>query len=74
MDNEQVGSSNSPNIIEFQKMIFIYNALKDGWSVKMINNGKYEFKKSKSNIKKELLLEDYLKKFIEYNLNINNIL
>ena len=74
MDNEQVPSSNNLNIIEFQKMIFIYNALKDGWSVKMINNGKYEFKKSKSNIKKELLLEDYLKKFIEYNLNINNIL
>ena len=74
MDNEQVPSSDNLNIIEFQKMIFIYNALKDGWSVKMINNGKYEFKKSKSNIKKELLLEDYLKKFIEYNLNINNIL
>lgn len=74
MDNEQVPSSDNLNIIEFQKMIFIYNALKDGWSVKMINNGKYEFKKSKTNIKKELLLEDYLKKFIEYNLNINNIL
>ena len=74
MDNEQVPSSDNLNIIEFQKMIFIYNALKDGWSVKMINNGKYEFKKSKSNIKKELLLEDYLNKFIEYNLNINNIL
>lgn len=60
-------------ILELQKMIFIYNALKTGWSVKMLTNGRFEFKKSKSNVKKEVFLEDYLKKFIEYNLNIENI-
>ena len=55
-------------MLELQKMIFIYNALKTGWTVKMISNEKFEFKKSKSNVKKEVLLDDYLKKFIEHNL------
>jgi len=60
-------------ILELQKMIFIYNALKTGWGVKMLSNGRFEFKKSKANVKKEVFLEDYLKKFIEYNLNIENV-
>ena len=59
--------------MELQKMIFIYNALKTGWSVKMINNGKFEFKQSKSNVKKEVFLDDYLQKFIKNNLNIENL-
>lgn len=67
MENEGI------EMLELQKMIFIYNALKTGWGVKMLSNGKFEFKKSKANLKKEVFLEDYLKKFIEYNLNIENI-
>ena len=60
-------------IVELQKMIFIYNALKTGWSVKMVNNGKFEFRHSKSNVKNEVFLDDYLQKFIKDNLNIENI-
>ena len=60
-------------MLELQKMIFIYNALKTGWSVKMLQNGKFEFKKSTTNLTKEVFLDDYLKKFIEYNLNIENL-
>jgi hypothetical protein len=60
-------------MLELQKMIFIYNALKTGWGVKMISNQKFEFKKVKTNVKKEVLLDDYLKNFIEYNLNIENL-
>ena len=56
-----------------QKMIFIYNALKKGWTVKCLNNNRFEFLKEKSKIKKEINLENYLKKFIEYNLNIENM-
>ena len=67
MENESI------EMLELQKMIFIYNALKTGWGVKMLSNGKFEFKKSKANLKKEVFLEDYLKKFIEYNLNIENL-
>ena len=61
------------NLIEVQKMIFIYNAVKDGWTVKMLDNGKYEFKKNKNDLKQELNLEDFLKKFIVENLNMEKI-
>ena len=54
------------------KMIFIYNALLSGWSVSMIENNKFEFRR---NIEKEdeISIDTYLKKFIEYNMNIDNI-
>lgn len=58
-------------MLELQKMIFIYNALKSGWSVKMLSQGKFEFKKSVNT--KEVFLDDYLKKFIEHNLSIENL-
>lgn len=46
-----------------------------GWSVKMLGEGKFEFKKSleKANYTKEVFLDDYLKKFIESNLEIENL-
>lgn len=56
-----------------QKMIFVYNALLDGWTVKMIEKDKFEFVKKKEAIKREVNLTDYLKKFIQYNLNIDNL-
>ena len=66
--------NNLPDLemLELQKMIFIYNALKTGWSVKMLPNNKFEFKKSNNNTK-EVYLDDYLKKFIEYNLDVENL-
>ncbi len=48
-----------------QKMIFIHNALEKGWIVKKINN-LYIFTKKHEN-KKELYLDNYLKKFIKEN-------
>ena len=49
-----------------QKMIFIHNALLDGWTVTM-KNDKYIFTK-KHEGRKEVLSDDYLKTFIERNL------
>lgn len=64
----------SSESINMQKMIFIYNSVMSGWTVKKIDNNNFEFsKKTNSNIKKEINLEDYLKKFINYNLTIENI-
>tara|TARA_B110000037_G_C17012412_1_gene461868 strand:+ start:38 stop:220 length:183 start_codon:yes stop_codon:yes gene_type:complete len=57
------------DIITLQKMIFIYKAIKNGWTVKNIGNNKFEFIKDKSKIKKEINLEE----FIKNNLNIDNI-
>lgn len=53
-----------------QKMVFLCNALNDGWSIKKINNNKYEFVKNKDKlIKKEIDIEE----FIKNNLNIENL-
>jgi hypothetical protein len=73
MEKDNIEQTNNIDLVELQKMIFIYNALKTGWSVKMLKEGKFEFKKTKNNIKKEVFLDDYLKKFIQFNLNIENL-
>ena len=69
-DNRNLLNSNSNinyNII--QQMVFLYNALNDGWTIKKINNKKYEFFKNKDNlIKKEIDIEEFMKN----NLNIKN--
>ena len=60
---------------EIQKMIFVYNSILSGWTVKKLDNNKFEFTKNinDENQRQEILLEDYIKNFIKYNLNINNI-
>ena len=66
---------NNIDIISIQKMIFIYNAILSGWTVKMIDNDRFEFIKKKDNISKEVYLNNYLQKFIKENLtDINKIL
>ena len=54
--------------IDLQKMLFINNAIDDGWAVKK-KNEKYIFSKKHEN-KKEVYLETYLQKFIEENLKV----
>jgi len=57
---------------DFQKMVFIMNALSDGWSIKKSEES-YIFTK-KHEGKKEVFQSEYLEKFIETNLNLQNIL
>ena len=57
--------------IKFQKMLFLYNALDDGWSIKRMSDS-YIFTKKHEN-KKEVLLDSYLTKFMNSNLDINKI-
>lgn len=64
-------SKDISNVVNIQKMIFIYNALLSGWTVKMIESNTFEFKKNREN--KEVDLDDYLKTFILQNLNVDNI-
>jgi hypothetical protein len=56
--------------ITFYKMLFLFNAINDGWSVKKKNNS-YIFKK-KHEGKEEIFEEDYLHKFMKTNFNILN--
>ena len=57
--------------IKLQKMAFIYNAVQSGWEVKM-NDDKYIFTK-KHEGKKEIYLENYVRKFIESNMDIKQL-
>lgn len=52
---------------QFQKMLFLYNALEKGWTIKKKKDS-YIFTK-KHEGKKEIFQSDYLDKFIESNLH-----
>ena len=58
--------------IKFQKMVFLYNALDNGWSIKK-NQNSYIFKKNHEG-KKEILNESYLSTFMKDNADINKLL
>ena len=58
--------------IKFQKMVFLYNALDNGWSIKKRKDS-YIFTKNHEG-KKEVFDEQYLSIFMKENVNINNIL
>ena len=51
-----------------QKMIFIFNSLEDGWTVKK-KEDKYIFTKP-HNKSKEILMDSYLKDFLKKNFEI----
>jgi len=58
--------------IKFQKMVFLYNALDNGWSIKKRNDA-YIFSKNHEG-KKEIFEASYLSIFMKDNANINKIL
>ena len=58
--------------IKFQKMVFLFNALENGWSIKKRNDS-YIFTKNHEG-KKEIFKESYLSIFMKENSDINKIL
>jgi len=58
--------------LKFQKMVFLYNALDNGWSIKKRNNS-YIFTKNHEG-KREIFDESYLSIFMKENADINKIL
>jgi hypothetical protein len=68
--NEKVDSDIDQ--LKFQKMVFLYNALDNGWSIKKRNES-YIFSKNHEG-KKEIFDEKYLAIFIKENTDINKIL
>lgn len=58
--------------VTFQKMVFIYNAIENGWTIKK-NNDSFYFTKKLEN-KKEVFLDKYLSDFIDKNFNTENLL
>ena len=67
MDNDNIPVRNI-NYKDIQKMLFIFNALNDGWIVKKINDDRFEFNKDTEQIKKEVNLEECIKKYVRYNI------
>lgn len=58
--------------IKFQKMVFLFNALDKGWSIKKSKDS-YIFKKNHEG-KKEIFDETYLAMFMKDNADINILL
>lgn len=58
--------------LKFKKMVFLYNALDNGWSIKK-RKETYIFTKNHEG-KKEIFDENYLSIFMKDNSNINNLL
>jgi hypothetical protein len=58
--------------IKFQKMLFLFNALNDGWSVKKRNES-YIFTKNHEG-KKEIFQDSYLISFMKDNLDMTKLL
>ena len=59
------------DVIKFQKMIFLYNAIDQGWSVKKRDDS-YIFTKNHES-KKEVFENSYLLKFMKSSLDITKI-
>lgn len=66
MDIPRMRPPNLNSMVDFQKMVFIYNAVNDGWTVKVLTDGRYEFRRRDQTITSDQCLDDYLKRFIEY--------
>jgi len=58
--------------IKFQKMLLIFNALNEGWTIKKRNDS-YIFVKTHEG-KKEVFLDSYLTKFMKTNLDLSKLL
>ena len=58
--------------IKFQKMVFLFNALDNGWSIKKRKDS-YIFTKNHEG-KKEIFDESYLSIFMKDNSDINKLL
>ena len=58
-------------IHKFQKMVFVYNALEDGWSI-VKRGDNFVFRKKHHN-DEEIFLDSYLNNFIKSNISLNKI-
>ena len=60
------------DFIKFHKMVFLFNGLENGWTIKK-NNNAYIFSKPHEGMN-EVFLDTYLKRFMQRNLNLENLI
>jgi len=58
--------------IKFQKMLFLFNAIEEGWSIKKKNDS-YIFSKNHEG-KKEVFEDNYLNQFMKTNFDIKSFI
>jgi hypothetical protein len=63
---ENINIYDDADIVKKTKMVLLFNALEKGWTIKKKNNS-YIFTKNHEG-KKEVLMDNYIKRFIETNL------
>ncbi len=62
------------SIREIERMIFISNALNDGWTVRRVGVEKYEFIKDKETYEKDISNHATLEDFLKSNSSIEKFL
>jgi hypothetical protein len=72
MDNYLENSNTKIDNIKFQKMLFLFNAIEEGWSIKKKNNS-YVFSKNHEG-KKEVFEDNYLDKFMKSNFDMKTVI
>tara|TARA_Y100001970_G_C13589874_1_gene534997 strand:+ start:135 stop:347 length:213 start_codon:yes stop_codon:yes gene_type:complete len=55
---------------ELKKVLFIYNALNDGWTVKKTKENIFTFTKNHEEASKEIYADGYVKDFLMENFNL----
>ena len=72
MDNYLENSNTKIDNIKFQKMLFLFNAIEEGWSIKKKNNS-YIFSKNHEG-KKEVFEDNYLDKFMKSSFDMKSVI
>lgn len=72
MDNYLENNNIKIDNIKFQKMLFLFNAIEDGWSIKKKNNS-YVFSKNHEG-KKEVFEDNYLDKFMKSSFDMKSFI
>lgn len=59
---------------EIQRMIFVSNALNDGWTVRRMGHEKYEFIKDRESYQRDISNHSTLEDFLQQNMSIGRLI
>jgi len=59
------------SLLKMQEMLFIYNAVLDGWVVQKLPDDRFQFSKDRKQVTSDVVLDSYLKEFVNYYLTLN---
>jgi len=63
-----VNANSIDSLVKMQEMLFIYNAILDGWKVRRLEDGRFEFQKDRHLVTSDVCLDNYLREFVDYYL------